>query len=190
MCNACMNLIYDILINPLPLDHDLHGHIHFKSLERCALEVAYCFYRAVRDFPIYPEFFRMEVERPVLGVSLRIRIPEESLDIDEYEEVLWNRFHEECTVWAQELDYAFETCQDYCIARHCVDKKQLTKQFLMDRLHKILLQVPTIHMEHTRKSIPTEAKSLGSVDIWKIIDIRQKVGLPIEKYLKSSVFSE
>jgi len=178
-----MNLIYDILISPLPLEHELRDTIHLKSLERCAVEVAHCFYRAVRDFPVYPEFFRKEIQRPVLGVNLRIRIPDELLDKYEYDELLWNRFHEECPVWAQELEYAFETCLDYNVARHTIDKKQLIKQFLMDKLHKILLHVPTIHKEHTMKCGPSEGKSLGPVDICKLIEVRQKACLPIEKIL-------
>jgi hypothetical protein len=188
-CNACMNLIYDILISPLPLDHELYDHIHFKSLERCAVEVAYCFYRAVRDFPIYPEFFRNEIQPPVLAVSLRIRIPDQSLNKYEYEEIIWNRFHEECPVWAYELQHAIDICIDYSIGRLCIDKNMLVKHFLMGILHKILLHVPTLHKEHSTKAKPIEYKSLGAVDIWKIIEVRQKAFLPIEKYLKSSVFS-
>lgn len=188
MCNACMNLIYDILLNPLPVDHVLRDHINFKSLERCAVEVAHSFYRSVRDFPIYREFFIKELQEPVIGSSLRIRIPDESLEKYEYDEMLWNRFHDECPIWAQELEYAFETCLDYSVGRRTVDKKQLIKQFLMDRLHTILLQIPTIHRDHTMKLGPSEGKSLGPVDLWKIIEVRQKACLPVEHYLPPNVF--
>ena len=177
MCNACINLIYDILISPLPLDHELRDHIQFKSLERCAVEVAHCFYRAVRDFPVYPEFFRKEIQRPLLGVKLRIRIPDESLDKYEYEEIIWNRFYEECPVWAHELQHAIDTCIDYSIGRLCTDKNMLVKHFLMGILHKILLHVPAAHKEHTIKAPLIEYKSLGPVELCKLIEIRQKARL-------------
>jgi len=182
MCQACENLIYDILINPLPLDHELRDHINFTSLKRCAVEVAHCFYRVVKDFPIWPEFFLKEIRKTPVP-HLRIRIPDEILSKYEYEELLWDRFHEECPLWAYELEHAQETCMDFSIGRNTADKKQLIKQFLMDRLHVILKNVPSIHLEHTEKINKEVQPSPGPVDIWKIIRIRHNVGLPIYKYL-------
>lgn len=137
------------------------------------------------NFPIYPEFFRIESQT---RSGLSIRIPDESLDMLEYCEILWNRFHEECPIWAKELEHAEDLCMDYSIGRITFDKKQLIKHFLMDRLYIILSMIPRVHLEHSTKSVPLEQGSLGPVEIYKIIHIRQNLGLPITKYLSTNIY--
>ena len=53
----------------------------------------------------------------------------------------------------------------------------LIKHFLMGILHKILLHIPVAHKEHTIKAPLVEYKSLGPVELCKLIEIRQKARL-------------
>ena len=188
MCQQCKNLIYDIIISPLSLSHPLHSYIKFKSLRRCALEVSDCFYRAVKEFPIYSEIFRVDIN-----------------DTKEYtefdcDEIIWNRFHETYQS-SHELEYAIDLCIDYSVGKNTtgcqvpnvlsdiITKEQLIKQFLMDRLRKILVLVPSSHRDHTLKLGTDDNVSIGPVCKWKIIAIRKLAGLPITNYLPKNVYT-
>jgi len=169
-------MIYDILINPLSLSHPLHSYIKFKSLKRCALEVSDCFYRAVKEFPIYSEIFRVDINDT-----------KEYTELD-CDEIIWNRFHETYPS-SHELQYAIDLCIDYSVGTKCITKEQLIKQFLMDRLRKILDLVPSSHRDHSLKLEIDENVSIGPVCKWKIIAIRKLAGLPITNYLPKNVYT-
>ena len=174
-------MIYDILINPLPLNHLLHGYIDMKSLRSCALEVADCFYRVVKNFPCGPEFFKETSEQKSQVLS--------SFECDE---IIWNRFHsivpELYPEYVYELQHAMDTCIDHSVPRKTIIKEELIKHFLMDRLRQILVLIPNVHREHTEKTRINEYASLGPVDISKIISIRRSAGLPVDTYLPKNVY--
>ena len=176
MCQLCKNMIYDILINPLPLTNLLHGYINFKSLTRCALEVSDCFYRVVKDFPSGPEFFKCDTQIPAF------------ISTFECDEIVWNRYHEKYPALSSELKYAIDICIDNSIGRVSTCKELLIKQFLMDRLRQILVLIPNVHMDHTLKRVTGERVSIGPVCKWKIIAIRRLAGLPLTNYLLTNVY--
>ena len=177
MCNPCKNMIYDILIDPLQLTHLLHSYINTKSLRLCAVEVSDCFYRAVKDFPSGPEFFSETYEQKIQILS--------SFDCDE---IIWDRFHYRFPEFTDELKHAIDICIDSSVAKKTIIKEQLIKHFLMDKLRKILVLIPSVHREHTEKTRIDEYASLGPVDICKIISIRRSAGLPVDKYLPKNVY--
>ena len=177
MCKPCKNMIYDILINPLSLNHLLHGYINMKSLTSCALELADCFYRTVKNFPGGPEFFKETSEQKSQVLS--------SFDCDE---IIWNRFHYMFPEFTNELQHALDTCIDHSVPRKTIIKEELVKHFLMDKLRQILVLIPNVHREHTQKTRIDESASLGPVDIYKIISIRRSAGLPVDTYLPKNVY--
>ena len=148
-----------------------------KSLTGCALEVAECFYRAVKDFPSGPEFFIETSEQKCYVLS--------SFDCDE---IVWNRFHCMFPEFAYELQHALDLCIDHSISRKTIIKEELIKHFLMDRLRQILVLIPSVHREHTQKTCIDRSASPGPVDIWKIISIRRSAGLPVDTYLPKNVY--
>ena len=193
MCQICKNLIYDIIISPISHDHPLYIHINYKALNACIVDVVDCFYRAVRDFPIFPEFFFKPVnpiQPPTHGspMSLRISIPNPETIKSDSEEWLWTKFHIECAAWAHELEYAIDTCVEKGVARNTQAKEQLIKQFFMEKLKIILVNLPTIHNEHTMKILKVEKVSPGPVSLWDLIHIRQKVGLSVRHLLPKNVY--
>lgn len=195
MCQICKSLIYDIIIDPLSHTHALHAHINFKALAKCAVEVVDCFYRAVQGFPIFPEYFfqpvvpsRYTASTPTVGLGLRIRIPDKALAKFEFEEWLWNKFHTDCPDWAYELQYAIETCVSTGVAIKTRAKEQLIKQFFMEKLSKFLINIPTIHKDHTVKIPIPNRTSPGPVPLWDIIHLRQKAGLPVAHILPKNVY--
>lgn len=159
-----------------------------EALCQCAPELVSCFYRAICDFPIYPEFFVPPVKH-VDTLSLRIYTPaDKAMAIAEHEEFIWLKFYEECPIWASELDYAIDTCVTTGVARNTRAKEQLIQQFFMERFRILLMTVPTIHNEHTMKFANQNHKSSGPVPLWDIIHLRQKAGLPILDYLPKNVY--
>jgi len=189
MCQMCKTLIYDILISPLSLSHLLRDYINMKALTSCAPDVTECFYRATCEFPICPEFFtRNEPYDP--RRPLRIRIPGEPEFKDNYErfEFVWNRFQDECPLWFAELGHAIDLCCIEGVARKTHMKEELITQFFMEKLYILLANLPQIHNEHTLKVRHTISSSTGPVSLLKIIDIRQKAGLSVEKYLPKNVY--
>lgn len=172
MCNICKSLIYDILINPLAHKHMLEGHINYKALHACAIELADCFYRAVHKFPIFPvSFFQpSHIQYPELYMDA-------ALAKCNAEEWFWNTFHEDYPERAYELEHAIDTCVTTGVARNTYAKEQLVKQFFMEKLREILMILPTIHKEHTLKIPEQTRKSLEPLPIWHLIEIRQRAGL-------------
>jgi hypothetical protein len=178
MCNSCRNLIYDIIINPVSLDSPLYGKINYTRLKDNAAELTNSFYRSVKDFPVYPEFF---VKHKIIDIEtsiLRIRIPNEQANKLEYLQYIWDKFHDEYPIYAAELEYA----NDICIENSII-KKLLIKQFLMDKLYIILSTIPVVHKEHSEHNSHKYAGSPGPACIWKIINIRNNANLPVSKYL-------
>ena len=109
MCQQCKNLIYDILISPLAINHPLHSNIKFKSLRRCALEVSDCFYRAVKEFPIHSDIFIIEVSNTKKYTEF------------DFDEIIWNSFHETYES-SYELEYAIDLCIDYSVCKKYITK--------------------------------------------------------------------
>lgn len=181
----CKTLIYDILMNPLPINDPLRDELNYKRLKTIASELSECFYRAVKNFPIYPEFFSINYTSVENDSSvLRIRAPDSIYNIIEYNEHIWNKFHDECPIDAMELRHAIDISIDAGLTKHYITKKSLTKQFLMDKFKLILSTIPSVHKEHIDPVKPECPKSPGSVSIWKIINIRNNAKLPITKYLE------
>jgi len=170
-------MIYDILIDPLQVEHLLRNYINTNSLKLCASELADCFYRAVKDFPNGPEFFIETSEQKSNVLS--------SFDCDE---IIWNRFHYRFPDFAHELQHAIDLCIDSSVAKKTIIKEELIKHFIMDKLRKILVLIPTVHREHTMKIRIGESASLGPADITKIIRIRRSAGLPVDTYLPKNVY--
>ena len=178
----CKNLIYDILVNPLPLDHLLQGYINFDALNHCGLSVVYSMYRGIKDFPICPSFF---IEDVASSLTLRIRAPLEPSPLTDFDkdEKIWNKFFSTYPEKIEEFQDAIDQCVDAGVAKKTIIKEQLVKYFLMDILRKILIIIPTIHRDHTCKNVHIETASLGSVCNWKLVTIRRLAGLPVDKYL-------
>ena len=189
MCQMCKNMIYDILINPLPLNHILHGSINFDALKRCAVSVAYSIYRGIKDFPICPNFF---IEEPLESSHiLHIRAPLEPSPLTDFEkdEMIWNKFFSKYPENIEDFQDAIDKCIDAGVAKKTtILKQQLVKYFLMDILRKVLTIIPTVHNDHTNKNINVESKSLGPVCNWDIITIRRTAGLPVDKYLPKNIY--
>jgi hypothetical protein len=185
----CKNMIYDILINPLPLNHILHGYINFDALKRCGVSVVYSIYRGIKDFPICPNFFIEEhLESSHI---LHIRAPLEPRPLTEFEkdEMIWNKFFSKYPENIEEFQDVIDKCIDAGVAKKAtISKEQLIKYFLMDILRKVLTIIPTIHNDHTNKNVHTESKSLGPVCNWKIITIRRLADLPVDKYLPKNIY--
>lgn len=186
----CKNMIYDILINPLPLNHLLHGKINFEALKRCGISVTNSIYRAIKDFPISPSFFIEEVEQVEPSFSLRIRIPtEKTPDTDfEKDEKVWNKFFKLYPHTFEEFQNIIDQCVDTGVAKKTIHKEQLIKQFLMDILRKVLSMIPSVHSEHTNIIRYVNPPSIGSVCNWKIVAVRRLAGLPVDKYVPKNVY--
>lgn len=180
MCNSCRNLIYDIIINPVSLDSPLYGKINYTRLKDNAAELTNSFYRSVKNFPVYPEFFIKQTVIDIKTSILRIRVPNQQVNKLEYLQYIWDKFHDECPIDALELEYA----NDICIENSII-KKFLIKQFLMDKLYIILSTIPIVHKEHTGDTKIIHQKSPGPVCIWKLINIRNNAHLSVSKYLEN-----
>ena len=178
--------MYDVLINPLPLDHLLRGYIDFDALKCCGVNVVYSMYRGIKDFPICPNFFIEDISP---SLTMRIRTPLEPSPLTDFDkdEKVWNKFFKMYPEKIEEFQDAIDQCIDAGVAKTII-KEQLVKYFLMDILRKVLSIIPTIHRDHTCKNVHIETTSLGSICNWKLVTIRRLAGLPVDKYLPKNVY--
>lgn len=184
----CKGLIYDILMTPLSITDPLRGEVNYSRLSSIASELIDCFYRASKDFPIYPEFFMKPIINERIesnsNLSLRIRTPNPEQNNITYSEYIWDKFYNECPIYSLEILYAIELCKDTGITKDYINKKSLSKQFLIDKLVKILSNIPIIHNEHTARIKPDCPMSPGPINKWNIVMLRRKAGLSITQYLE------
>ena len=181
MCNMCYGLIYDIITNPLPILHPLRDKLNTSALKGCASELTELFTRAITLFSHKSDFFTKpfyeEAPQDAMG-PLRIRIPNTIYSDDVNDIFTWDRFYERYPNESKCLDIAIDLSRDYSIIKGSLYNELSIKEFLMYILRKILTLVPTIHYEHTNKTVPPESKSRGEVPLWKIHQIRDQHGLP------------
>lgn len=181
MCDKCYGYIYDTIINPLPVDHLLHGHLHKPSLLKCAEEVAYCFQRALDIFDNHPDFFLYTD----FDTDFNIK-NEKNPKVVEFleDELVWNNFKKLYPEGAREIVYASQVCIDHSITRKVSISGQYIKHFLIDRLRILLSCIPAIHKQHTDKISYENIKSPGPASLTKISSLRSNLGLPPSKWEK------
>jgi len=181
MCDKCYGYIYDTIVNPLPVTHLLHGHLHKPSLLKCAEELAYCFQRALNTFDNNEYFFINYDEE-----SHKIIVNEKNPSVVEFleDELIWTNFLAFYPDGANEIIYASQVCVDNSITRKVYLSEQYIKHFLMDRLRILLSCIPGIHKQHTDKILYENIKSTGPASLTKISMIRSKLGLPPSKWEK------
>jgi len=199
MCGKCYTYIYDFILSPLSINHLLRGHIDYKSLNKCSLEVADCISRALKDyvnnqalvdcFKLFRQTYEANVE--VMAIFDNIEIPKESKEY-QYDEYIWTKFKEVNQDEFKELDHAIQICMDSMVVKKIKCKEQLLEQFFMHKLRPLLDVLPEIHKEHTEKKEYMNVKSTGSVPQYRIDHIRRMAGLPVkdETYISVLGFDE
>lgn len=181
MCDMCYGYIYDTLVNPLPVDHLLHGHLHKPSLLKCAEEIADCFQRALNIFDNHPLFFVNYDEESNSQIQ-----SEKNPKVVEYleDEWAWRNFLTFYPGGANEIIYASQICLDNSITRNVYLSEQYIHHFLIDRLRILLSCIPAIHKQHTDKIPYENIKSPGPAPLSKITKLRSNLGLPPSKWEK------
>jgi len=179
MCDICYGYIYDTIIDPLPVTHILHKHIHIHRVKQCAEEIAMCFQKAIHTFKHYEMFFNLieyhillhytDEDRPEILTCLK-------------DATCWKHFSELYPEGAKEIKYAIDICMDHSITKNTLVKENTIQTFLSYILYIILSSIPKIHKEHTEKNNLQTHPSLGPVPLKQITEIREKLGLPVSNW--------
>jgi len=175
MCNMCYVHMYDILLDPLPINNILNEFINYKSLKRCMSELVQCFTKVLEGFDEGPDFFmRPQMPSTEDVLQLRIYIPDEPSEVTEFknDEYIWNKFTTTFPNKVQELTYAINICLNESVMRKVENKEIFIKQFLMKKLRRLLSIIPISHVQHSGNYIIEKEKDLGRVPTWKLEQLK------------------
>lgn len=181
-------------MTPLSTNHLLRGYINEKALKRCSHQVTDCISRSlskyIRDVELI-HCMKMFKESYEKNIKLMDMIQKIDLSDDckehRYDEFMWNKFKETSEEDFKELNHAMQICMDNMIVKKIQCKEQLVEHFFMHKLRILLTVLPDIHREHTEKKVYENGKSLGSVPLYRINQIRRNAGLPVDDHVCISI---
>ena len=178
MCEMCYGLVYDIIVNPLPLNHPLRTKISRIGMSKCSSELADMFTKTISTFPHKSDFFVKPFYEEDPQDATGPRTPN-TIYCDEVNDIFtWNRFYERYPEESKFLDSAIDLCRDSGLIKRSFHTEMSIKEFLMYILRKILTLLPDVHYEHTVKPPLPKSSSMAEVPLWKINQLRDLQGLP------------
>lgn len=190
MCGKCYSYIYDLIVTPLSMNHLLRGYINEKALKRCSHDIAKCVSRALSKYITDVEvihcmkLFKDAYEKNIkfLDMIQKIEFPDNSKE-HTFDEFMWNKFKETNGEGFKELNHAIQLCMDNMVVKKIQSKEQIIQRFFMHKLRILLNVLPDIHKEHTEKTGGYNGKSLGSVPLYRINQIRRNAGLKVDDHI-------